>query len=241
MYPTWKYLPSGDRALTVEFDERISAEASAAVVALDHAIAAAAIPGIVETVPTYRSLLVFFDPVVIRRSALVEAIAGLWPVGASSATAPRRWRIPAVFGGLHGEDLGLVAQTSGLSEEAVIEIYTATVYRVAMIGFAPGFAYLSGLDPRLEIGRRKEPRRATPPCNVSMGGVQTAVSPPLSLPSGWQLIGRTSVRSFDLARNRPFLFEPGDELRFERVSTDEHLSLEARAAAGEPIARLEGP
>lgn len=239
MYPTPRFLPSGDCALTVEFDSRISAEASEAVVALDRAIAAAAISGVRETVPTYRSLLVFFDPPTIRRAALVSTIAALWPVRAGAKSVRRRWRVPVVLGGLHGEDLPLVAQTNGLTEEAVAGIYLATPYRVAMIGFAPGFAYLSGLDPRLETGRRAEPRRATPPCSVSIGGVQTAISPPLSLPSGWQMIGRTPVRSFDLAREVPFLFEAGDDIRFERVDAAEYDALERRAAAGEPVARRE--
>ncbi|MBX3568665.1 MAG: 5-oxoprolinase subunit PxpB [Rhizobiaceae bacterium] len=239
MYPTPRFLPSGDCALTVEFDSRISAEASEAVVALDRAIAAAAISGVRETVPTYRSLLVFFDPPTIRRAALVSAIAALWPVGEQGKTAGRRWRIPVAFGGAHGEDLPLVAETHGLSEAAVVEIYLSSAYRVAMIGFAPGFAYLSGLDPRLETGRRTEPRRATPPRSVSIGGVQTAISPPLSLPSGWQMIGRTPVRSFDLSRRVPFLFEAGDDIRFERVDAAEYDALDQRAAAGEPVARRE--
>jgi KipI family sensor histidine kinase inhibitor len=240
---TPKFLSSGDCAVTVEFGERISAEAGEAVVALDRAIAAAAIPGIRETVPTYRSILVFFDPLVVRRAGLVEAIAALWPVrpgvAAGRPVAGRRWRVPVAYGGVHGEDLGLVAETHGMSEETVVALHAAVAYRVAMIGFAPGFAYLAGLDPRLETARRREPRRATPPCSVSIGGVQTAVSPPLSLPSGWQLIGRTPVRSFDLSRAQPFLFETGDEIRFERIGAAEYEALEARAAGGEPVAVLE--
>lgn len=234
-----RFLASGDRALTVELGDRIDPTISAAVIALDRAIAEAAIAGVGEVVPTYRSLLVFFDPLTLPRHRLIERIAALWPPVGTETAPRRRWRVPVAYGGRHGADIGFVAETHGITEARVAELHTAAAYRVAMIGFAPGYTYLAGLDPALATSRRAEPRRTTPPGTVAIGGAQTAIAPPLALPSGWHLIGRTPVRSFDPARHRPVLFEAGDEIAFEAIDAAEFDALAERAATGDPVAVCE--
>jgi len=234
-----RFLASGDCALTVELGDRIDPAISAAVIALDRAIAEAAVAGIGDVVPTYRSLLVFFDPVVLPRRRLIERIKALWPPVGAEAVPRRRWRVPVAYGGAHGVDIGFVAETHGISEARVAELHAAATYRVAMIGFAPGYTYLAGLDPALATSRRAEPRRTTPPGTVAIGGVQTAIAPPLALPSGWHLIGRTPVRSFDPARAQPVLFEAGDEIAFEPIDAAAFEALAARAASGDPVALCE--
>lgn len=147
--------------------------------------------------------------------------------------------MPVHYGGAHGADLDDLAAGAGLSPEAVIALHSGRDYRVYMIGFAPGFAYLGGLDPRLHASRRTDPRLKTPAGSVSIGGNQTGVSPPLELPSGWQLIGRTPARSYDPARAEPFLFAAGDLIRFEPIDRAAFDALSEAARAGETVATLE--
>ncbi len=234
-----KFLINGDTAVTAELGTKIDPEISRDVFALDRAIADASIAGLVAAVPTYRSVTLHYDPMVIRRGDLIRAVEACWEKRKSSSIRRRRWTVPVAYGGEMGADLGLVASLHGISEEEVVRRHAEPRYSVSMIGFAPGFAYLAGLDASLETSRRQEPRRAIPPSSVSIGGIQTAFSPPLSLPSGWQLIGRAPIRSFDLSRDPPFLFEAGDEIRFAATSHAEFEALDSRAAAGERIAVLE--
>lgn len=237
--PGYRLLDCGDRALTVELGRAVDPAVNARVVALDRQLCAARRPGLLETVPTYRSLLVLYDPDRLPRPELAALIAAHWPPREEAAGAVRRWRVPVHYGGEHGADLATLAAAAGLTPEAVIGLHAGRDYRVHMIGFAPGFAYLGGLDPRLHASRRTDPRPKTPAGSVSIGGNQTGVSPPLELPSGWQLIGRTPARSYDPARSEPFLFAAGDLIRFEPIDRDAFDTLSAAARAGEPVATME--
>jgi KipI family sensor histidine kinase inhibitor len=234
-----KFLAAGDRAITVELGNTVDEETNELVVALDRALAVRAIAGIVETVPTYRSLLVIFDPAIISRRVLRDQILACWPPAATDRVQYRRWTIPVLYGGDAGEDLEFVAKTHGLSPSEVVRIHASAEYHVYMIGFAPGFAYLGGLPERIQTSRRVEPRPRIPPSSVSIGGKQAAVCPPIELPSGWQLLGRTPVRTYDPGRQNPFLLEAGDRVIFEPISPEDFASLSARAEGGDPIARLE--
>jgi KipI family sensor histidine kinase inhibitor len=233
-----RYLDAGDGGLVVEFGDAIDPDINRRVVALDGALAAAAIPGVREAVPTYRSLLVLFDPLIVARSALTQTIAELLPTeDDGSAPAGTRWRVPVLYGGASGVDLEDVAKTHGLTPDELVAIHSGADYRVYMIGFAPGFAYLGGLPERIHTSRRTDPRPKTPPRSVSIGGAQAAVSPPLEVPSGWHLLGQTPVRSYDPARKeRPFLFAAGDVIRFHAVSAGDYRDLSAAAEAGELVA-----
>lgn len=237
-----RFLDAGDSGLVIELGQGIDAVINEQVMALDAALAARDLPGVRELVPSYRSLLVMFDPVATTRAALVAAVQALWPPPPLPVGQVTLWRVPVLYGGEAGEDLAFVAATHGLTEEAVVRLHSQAEYRVFMIGFAPGFAYLGGLPSALATSRRSHPRPATPPRSVSIGGEQTAISPPLPIPSGWHLIGRTPVRSYDPGRAaRPVLFAPGDRIRFEPVGSTEFDALSAAAEAGDPVAKAERP
>lgn len=233
-YPTPRYLPSGDAAMTVEFGNAVAAEINERVLALDAAMAAAAIPGVVETIPTYRSLFVQYDPVAVDFDALRTQIEAL-DTGRRTAAIGRRWTFPVCYGGIHGIDLDDVAHRHDLPVEAAIAIHLAGEYRVYMIGFTPGFAYLGGLDPRLHTPRHPTPRLRIPANSVGLGGVQAGITS-IPVPSGWHLLGRTPARMFDLRRNDPFLLRPGDRVRFERIDAAAFDRLDREAEEGNIVA-----
>jgi KipI family sensor histidine kinase inhibitor len=239
-YALPRFLPAGDAALVVELGDAVDEQVNGRVMALDAAIAAAGIPGIEETVPTYRSLLVTYEPDAIGRPELVRRLAALLEALPPAVQAPagRRWTLPVVYGGAFGEDLGFVAAAHGLTEDEVIARHAGAEYRVHMIGFQPGFAYLGGLDPTLHTPRRADPRAGVPAGSIAVGGRQTAVYS-VEAPSGWHLLGRTPVRVFDLRRAEPFLLAPGDRVRFRPLPADAWDALVRRAADGEVLAEME--
>ncbi|WP_291861665.1 5-oxoprolinase subunit PxpB [Bradyrhizobium sp.] len=235
--PPPRLLPSGDSAITVEFSRNIDDAANQRVLALDRLLARDTIAGITETVPTYRSLLVHYDPEVIGFDALSAKLVALAlrPVPPTATT--RRWRIPVVYGGEHGIDLEDVARALGATPDEIVARHVAGHYRVAMIGFTPGWSYLSGLDPSLHMPRRQNPRLLTPAGTVSIGGVQTGVQC-LAGPSGWHLLGRTPVRTYQLHRDPIFLLEPGDAVTFAAIDAKTFDEQDRAAEHGEIVAEL---
>lgn len=227
--------PCGDSALTVEFGETIDPMLNARVLALDRSIAAANIAGIVEVIPTYRSLLVVYDPGVWEFAGLAGMLERLADDAASPAPSGRCWRVPVVYGGEFGVDLEAVARAVQLSPDDVIALHAGGCYRVYMLGFTPGFTYLGGLDARLALPRRDEPRLATPAGTISIGGGQAAIQC-LAGPSGWHLLGRTPVQTFHPRRDPVFLMEPGDQVMFVPINAREWPALERAAAAGDFVA-----
>jgi KipI family sensor histidine kinase inhibitor len=232
-----RLLPSGDSAITVEFSRNIDDDANRRVLALDRAMTSAPITGVTETVPTYRSLLVHYDPVEIGFSELGEQLLALAQRPVPSAAKTRRWRIPVVYGGEHGIDLEDVAKTLKTTPDDIVARHTAGDYRVAMIGFTPGWSYLSGLSPSLQMPRRQNPRLLTPAGTISIGGVQTGVQC-LAGPSGWHLLGQTAVRTYQLHREPTFLLEPGDAISFTPVDAKTFKDQDRAAEAGEFVAEL---
>jgi KipI family sensor histidine kinase inhibitor len=232
-----RLLPSGDSAITVEFSGNIDDAANRRVLALDRAMANAPVEGITETVPTYRSLLVHYDPVRISFETLGESILALAKLPVPATAKTRRWRIPVVYGGEHGVDLEDVAKTLNTTPDDIVARHTAGDYRVAMIGFTPGWSYLSGLPDALQMPRRQNPRLLTPAGTVSIGGVQTGVQC-LAGPSGWHLLGQTAVRTYQLHRDPTFLLEPGDAVSFTPVDPKTFAEQDRAAAAGEIVAEL---
>lgn len=169
---------------------------------------------------------------------MLQALPKLNADAPSSST--RRWRIPVLYGGASGEDLETVAALHGLTTDEVVDLHTGADYRVYMIGFMPGFAYLGGLPEAVHTSRRTNPRQKTPPRSISIGGRQAAVSPPIEVPSGWHLLGQTPVRVYDPRRaEQPFLLKSGDRVRFERIGQTEYDRLCQAAENGEIIAGLE--
>ena len=230
-------LPSGDSAITVEFAKNIDDAANRRVLALDRALAREPIAGVTETVPTYRSLLVHFDPTLIDFDTLGGKLVELSLAPLSASESARRWRIPVAYGGEHGVDLEDVAKTLGTTPDDIVARHIAREYRVAMIGFTPGWSYLSGLDEKLQMPRRQNPRLLTPAGTVSIGGVQTGVQC-LAGPSGWHLLGRTAVRTYQLHRDPVFLLEPGDRVTFYVVDVKTFAEQDRAAEHGEFIAEL---
>ncbi|MCW5752959.1 MAG: 5-oxoprolinase subunit PxpB [Alphaproteobacteria bacterium] len=233
-----RFLDAGEQALVVEFGDGIDPALNAMVHAFDAALQEAAIPGLQETLPTYRSVLVHFDPATIDRVALRARLRELAGLAASGRFHPaRRWLVPVAYGGAAGMDLDDVARALELSTAEVVRLHAGAEYVVYMLGFSPGFPYLGGLPQRLHLTRRAEPRLRTPARSVIIGGQQAAILPG-EMPSGWHVLGRTPVHSFDLRRAEPFLFRPGDLLRFEPVSEAELARLEARTDWLPPVERL---
>lgn len=235
-----RILPSGDSAITVEFSRHIDDAANQRVLGLDRALASEAIPGVTETVPTYRSLLVHYDPLKVDFGVLGEKLVALAQAAEPATTATRHWRIPVTYGGEHGIDLEDVAKTLKTTPDDIVARHIAADYRVAMIGFTPGWSYLSGLDRSLHMPRRQNPRLLTPAGTISIGGVQAGVQC-LAGPSGWHLLGRTAVRTYQLHRDPIFLLEPGDRVTFSVVDADTFAEQDRAAENGEIIAELMNP
>jgi KipI family sensor histidine kinase inhibitor len=222
---------AGDAALIVELGEDIDVAVNARAIGLAARIEAAALAGVRDVVPTYRSVAVHFDPLrtdvntltsrleaEIARSAMIATVSGT-PV-----------RIPVCYGGEFGPDLAEVAASAGMSEADVIALHAGATYRVFMMGFLPGFAYLGTVDERIAVPRRLTPRVHVPAGSVGIARRQTGIYP-VDGPGGWQLVGRTPHRVFDPERTEPFLLKAGDEVQFYRVDA-------AECAGG--FARLDG-
>ncbi|HJQ64623.1 MAG TPA: 5-oxoprolinase subunit PxpB [Burkholderiales bacterium] len=226
-----RFLSSGDTALVVEFGERIDRALNERVLRLNAAVRAARIPGIVETVPTFRSLMVHYDPLITANAAIKAAIERLLDHGAGTARQARRWRIPACYSVHHGPDLEDVAQRTGLETAEVIRLHSATRYQVYMVGFSPGFPYMGDLPQPLALPRRTDPRVRVPVGSIAIAAGMTAIYP-VESPGGWHLIGATPVRMFELGAPQPALLAPGDEVNFEPVDEREYDAIQAAVAAG---------
>lgn len=229
------YLPCGDAAVTVQFATWRDPAANLAVTALDDALAWDPFEGFVEASPSFRSLLVRYDPLETDAAAVVEALEDLRLSAADAALAPtpsKLWRLPVAYGGLEGADLSEVAAETGLTERDVVTRHSGAPHRVAMLGFLPGAPYLEGLDPALDLPRRASPRQATPAGSVAIAAGLTVIYP-VESPGGWRLLGRTPARLFEVDASPPALLAPGDLLRFEPASAAEVASLAERAARGE--------
>lgn len=233
--PEPRLLPCGDTALAVEFGSAIDPAIAARVLELDRG--ATKLDGVVETVPTYRSLLVRYDPTRTSFARLGEALRELAEAATGAPVAGRVWRIPVCYGGAFGIDLEATAALHDLSPEELIGRHAAPVYDVYMIGFLPGFAYLGGLDPSIATPRRTNPRLKTPPGTISIGGIQALVAS-IEAPSGWHLLGRTPVRNFMPGRDPAVLLQPGDRVRFERIDEGDFARLDREAQAGAPVAEV---
>lgn len=220
--PPLTFQSLAESTLLIRFGDGMIAPATVeAVWALTAALDADAIPGILDVVPAYATILISFDAEETDGARLETAIRALAAsVSHRPSDPPREVEIPVVYGGGFGLDLDHVAGHTGLSPEEVIARHATATYRVACGGFAPGWDYLMGLPLELSTPRLANPRTRVPPGSVGIGGAQTGVYP-LETPGGWNLIGRTPLRLFDPEREAPFLLHPGDQVTFRRIGEDE--------------------
>jgi inhibitor of KinA len=229
-------IPLGDSALMVRMRERFD---DAPEQTLDTVLLAfqqlqkAAMPGVIELAPAYTSVTVFFDPIVVARAAetpekvfdwlatrVRAAVAGVANPGRPARSQSRTVEIPVCYDPEFALDIDDVARRAAISPGEVVHLHSAAEYRVACIGFVPGFPFLAGLPNELATPRRDVPRKQIPPGSVGIGGAQTGIYP-LRSPGGWNLIGRTPLRLFDPQKNPPTLLRAGDRVRFRKISRDE--------------------
>ena len=216
----------GDSALAVSFGERIAPKVNARVVALAASLRRAHLLGVRDVVESYCAVTLHFDPLAVDVDHLASALVA--EADRAAASVPNRQTgaasgdhvivVPVCYDEEFAPDLPAVATASRCDEPEVVRRHTARTYRVYMLGFLPGFAYMASVDPTIAVPRRPAPRLSVPAGSVGIAGPQTGVYP-LSAPGGWQLIGRTPLSTWDLDRPDPFLFHPGDRVQFEAVSS----------------------
>ena len=239
MYPEPKFLPAGDLALSVEFGDEISPEVNTRVRALEHLTRQKAIPGIVETVPSFRALLVYYDPLVIGWNELVATLGALIPQARPEALPPSRLvEIPCCYGGELGFDLPAAAEKLGLTPDEVVSLHSSDEFLVYFIGFTPGLPYMVGRSRRLTIPRLEKPRAKTPAGSVGIGGSQCAIYS-VESPGGFWVLGRTPLSLYDPVRPDPILLLPGDRVRFRPIDRGEFDRIAAGVEAGTFVARIE--
>lgn len=210
----WRVVAIGDSCLSLFLEEKIDSAINARCVAFAEALDRRAIPGVRDIVPAYRSVAIHFDSLRLDRETLQRELVRM-PVAEGGSPAPAREpvEIAVSYGGDAGPDLASVANFGGCSEDQVIRLHTASVYRVYMLGFLPGFAYLGIVDPRIAMPRLEAPRLRVPAGSVGIAGTQTGIYP-CETPGGWRIIGRTFTKVFDPMRIEPFLLRAGDRVRF---------------------------
>lgn len=224
--------------MVVEFGDEISPEVSAKVRAMQHGIKESRLAGVLECIPTYRSLLVVYDPLKIGFNELSERLRNIESrLAVMDLPAPLVTELPTAYGGEYGPDLDFVAAHTGLSPEEVVRMHSSVDYLIYMIGFTAGYPYLGGLPESLVTPRRKTPRQQVPAGSVGIAGPQTGVYP-VESPGGWQLIGRTPVRLYDPTRNPPVLLRAGDYVRFVPISPAEFESIAREVNDGTYVPRV---
>jgi len=238
MYREPKFLPGGDKALFVEFGDAIDPAINLRVKRLMQAIAGEKPEGIIEAVPTYRSLLVYFDPLRISLSALKDKLYHLaQPQAEDTTVKPRVIEIPTIYGGEFGPDLEFVAEHNHLSADEVIKIHAGRPYLIYMIGFLPGFPYLGGMSSQIAAPRLDTPRAKIPKGSVGIAGNQTGIYP-VESPGGWRIIGRTPLNIFDATREPPALFQAGDYLTFVSINLEEFARIQEAVAQGKYVPKV---
>jgi len=234
-----RLLPAGDRAVSVELADEISREGNARVLTLERLLAERAIPGIGETIPTFRALLVHYDPLVLSWEALVAHIRALVPELAGATPPPgRRVELPCAYGGEHGPDLEEVGRRLGLAAEEVVRLHAGADHYVYFIGFTPGLPYMTGQPERLTIPRLDRPRTKTPPGSVGIGGTQCSIYS-VESPGGFWVLGRTPLRLYDPGAADPILLRAGDHVRFRAIDAAEYAAIADSVAAGTHRPRIE--
>lgn len=219
MHPLFKNI--SDCGVLVELSSEISEETSKAVFALDKQIAASKIKGVVEVVPALVNLLVIFDPLLVEHNDIQAAINGLFPLSYDDEKPANKHVIDICYDEELAPDLKAVAKACGMSEEAVVNAHVHSQMHVSMYGFAPGYAYMSGLAESIQVPRKKTALRDVPAGSVIIAGQQCLITT-LKMPTGWSIIGRTHAKIITDNKAQPFLLNVGDQVSFNRISRDEY-------------------
>jgi KipI family sensor histidine kinase inhibitor len=228
-----RILTAGDSSLLVEFGHEISPEINRKISSTVQLMKEQHIEGIVDVIPTYCSLLVNYDPLVIDYKDMKKRLEALVKVDVKSGEGKKTIvEIPVCYGGEYGPDIANIAEHAGLTEEEVIKIHSSKDYLIYMLGFLPGFTYLGGLDERIHTPRLASPRIKIRAGSVGIGGSQTGIYP-LDSPGGWQLMGMTPVKTYDPNREVPILVEAGQYIRFIPVDEAEYLRIKELVDRGE--------
>jgi inhibitor of KinA len=231
---TARFLPAGDTALVIEFGQTIDRRISAHVLDLARRLETSSIEGIVETVPTFRSLMIHYDPTIIDDHALRARLAPLLEGLRDTFVPGRHLKIPVCYTDGLGPDLAEVAALTALTPEDVVACHAGQTYYVYAVGFLPGFPYMGDLPAALVLPRRASPRLKVPPGSVAIAMAMTGIYPQ-ECPGGWHLIGSTPLRIWDRARlPQPALLMPGDSVEFEPISSAHYYQMMARVEAGLP-------
>jgi inhibitor of KinA len=227
----YKIHNAGDGALVIEFGDRIDPFVNESVLNMSNRLDAQAIVGIVETVPTFRSLMVHYDPLVLPREQLISAIEGIVLYEGNSAHVGMTWSLPVCYDPRVAEDLEYLSQYLGISQNQLIEAHSSKVYSVYMLGFLPGQPYLGDLADELHVPRRNNPRMKIPAGSVGIATSLTCIFP-RETPCGWHIIGRTPVNLWKQEADPRPLLAPGDRVAFEPISFRKFEELSARGAEG---------
>jgi inhibitor of KinA len=226
------FLSAGDTALVVQYGETVDPEINRRVRMLATALAESPPEGIVDLVPTMRSLMIHYDPLILSRAALTEAVRPLLDARPDLTRATRRWRIPVCYEGECAPDLETVAETCGVEAGEIVHQHSGADQEVFMMGFLPGFPYLGLLPEIFDLPRRPEPRVKVPPRSISVAARQTTIYT-VDSPGGWHLIGRTPVDFYDPHRAEPILVAAGDRVRFEPIPLEDYHRIRREVEAGE--------
>lgn len=210
--------PVGESAILIDFGDMIDDAINGRVIALDIALAADPPMGLIETVPAYASLMLVFDPLVIAGRDLADHALALASRKDAHGSAGRKHVVPICYEPPYAPDLADVAAKLGLTRDQLISAHLAETYRVFMYGFAPGYAYLGGVPPALQLPRKAVAERGHRPGSVIIAGQQCLITT-LPMPTGWWVIGYSPIAVFDPQGARPFRFDPGDTIRFQRIDS----------------------
>ncbi|WP_394867329.1 5-oxoprolinase subunit PxpB [Paraclostridium bifermentans] len=217
-----KYLLAGDKAIVVEFGDIIDEDINRKVINLMKNIESSSlINSIYEMIPTYRSLMIIYNPFKITFNDLINSVKNIeCNLKVLDKREKNIIKIPVLYGNDYGPDIDTVAKHNRLSIEEVIRLHSEAEYLVYMLGFTPGFTYLGGMNNKLETPRLDNPRVKIPEGSVGIAGKQTGVYP-IESPGGWQLIGRTPIKLYNPKRENPILLKAGDYVKFTPITKDE--------------------
>lgn len=226
MYDKIKYLPAGDKAIVMEFGNEISKEINAKIRSVVRFLEEKHIDGIDEVLPTYRSILIVYDPIKKEYDEIVKILDDLGnKTSLGEKEEIRIVEIPTLYGGEFGPDINFVAEHNKITVDEVIKFHTGTDYLVYMLGFTPGFTYLGGMSDRIAAPRLSSPRKKIPAGSVGIAGSQTGMYPS-ETPGGWQLIGRTPLKLYDPLKEPPVLLNAGDYVRYVSITEEEYTEIQ---------------